>query len=185
MASDNIDLDELIGEEFLKTLDDKNIQLDTPDIPAWVVNDENHTTYKSWHAILELKKEKENRIKNYGRIGDRKTPKSLYVISKSEVAEKMEISSQSIFRTSKFSPSILKFFDEINFSLLELYEKEQIKQRNRQKNTGIRSRKKQAIVRSHQDIENELNQLKARTTKEVLDLAIDKMPLDYRLKLGL
>ena len=185
MASDNIDLDELIGEEFLKTLDDKNIQLDTPDIPAWVVNDENHTTYKSWHAILELKKEKENRIKNYGRVGDRKTPKSLYVISKSEVAKKVRISPQSIFRASKFSELILDFFCEVNDLLHVSYEKEQIKQKKRQKNTGVRSLKKKAMVKSHQDIEKELNQLKAKTTKEVLDLAINKMPLDFRLKLGL
>ncbi|MDN3414538.1 MULTISPECIES: hypothetical protein [unclassified Pseudoalteromonas] len=185
MANDHIDLDELIGEKFLETLDDKYIQSHTPERPSWVIDDENHTTYKSWQIILVIKEEKEENIKKFGKVANNKTQRSLYKILKSEVAEKMEISSQSIFRTSKFSPSILKFFDEINIALLELYEKEQIKQRNRQKNTGIRSRKKQAIVRSHQDIENELNQLKARTTKEVLDLAIDKMPLDYRLKLGL
>lgn len=185
MASDDIDLDELIGENFLETLDDKYIQSDTPKRPAWVIDDKNHTTYKSWQIILEIKEEKEKSIKKFGKVSNCKTPKSLYEISKSEVAKKMGISPQSIFRSSKFSPLILTFFDEINSTLLELYEKEQVKQNKRQKNMGIRSRNKKAIVRSHQDIENELNQLKARTTKEVLDLAIDKMPLDYRLKLGL
>lgn len=184
MSNDAIDLDELMGAEFLEGLDN-NVESNTPERPNWVVNDENHTTYKSWQAIMALKEEKEKSINTFGKVTNKKTPKSLYEISKSEVANKVGISPQSIFRTSKFSPLILSFFDETNTALLALHEKEQTKQRHRQLRSGIRAKKKDVIVKSHQDIGKELNQLKAKTTKEVLGLAIDKMPLDLKLKLGL
>lgn len=185
MANGDIDLDELIGDEFLESLDDNSAESDIPERPSWVVDDESHTTYKSWQAIMALKEEKEKSIKKFGKVANKKTPKSLYEISKSEVAKKVEISPQSIFRASTFSSLILGFFDDTNVDLLEFHEKEQMKQKNRQLSTGIRSKKKDVIVKSHQDIEKELNQLKAKTTKEVLDLAIDKIPLDLKLKLGL
>ena len=178
MINTDIDLDESVSEEFLSGLDDASSVTEIIVRPNWVVDDESHTTYRSWKSILALKEEKEKNIKNYGKVANAKT-------SKSQVAKKVEISPQSIFRTSKFSPLILDFFDAINSSLLDLHEKEQTKQRRRQVKTGIRTKKKDVIVKSHQDIEQELNQLKAKMTKDVLDLAIDKMPLDLKLKLGL
>lgn len=185
MSNDIIDLDELMGDEFLDSLDENSAESETPERPSWVVDEESNTTYKSWQAIMALKEEKEKSIKKFGKIANKKTPKSVYEMSKSEVAKKVKISPQSIFRASKFSPLILSFFDEANAALLAFHEKEQIKQRRRQLSTGIRAKKKDMIVKSHQDIEKELNQLKAKTTKEILDLAIDKMPLDLKLKLGL
>jgi ABC-type sugar transport system ATPase subunit len=185
MANSDVDLDELMGNEFLDSLDDESAEIDVPERQTWVVDDENHTTYKSWQAILALKVKKENLITNYGKVANKKTPKSLYEISKSEVSERVKISAQGIFRSSTFSPSILGFFDGTNDDLRKFHENEQLKQKKRQINMGIRSKKKEVIAKSHQCIEKELNQLKAKTTKEVLDLAINKIPLDYKLKLGL
>jgi hypothetical protein len=185
MANGDIDLDELMDDEFLYSLDNESTENNALERPTWVVYDENHTTYKSWQAILALKEEKEKLITNYGKVANKKTPNSLYEISKSKVSKRVKVSAQGIFRTSKFSPSVLGFFDDINDDLRKLHENEQLKQKKRQINTGIRSKKKGIIAKSHQCIEKELNQLKAKKTKEVLDLAINKIPLDYKLKLGL
>jgi hypothetical protein len=184
MSNDVVDLDELMDEKFLESLDD-NAECEILEKPSWVIDDDSHTTYKSWQAILTLKEEKESRIKSYGKVANAKTSSSLFKISKSDVSKIVHVSAQSIFRTSKFSPLVLCFFDNINDTLLDVYKKEQIKQGKRQKNSGIRVNKKEVIVKCHQDIKKELNQLKAKTTKEVLDLTINKMPLDFRLKLGL
>jgi ABC-type sugar transport system ATPase subunit len=184
MVDDEIDLDELMSDKFLDSLNDEGAKNYVEERPDWVNDDENHTTYKSWQAILAFKEKKEISIKNYGKIADKKTSKYLYEISKSEVSKVVGVSPQSIFRASKFSQSVLDYFDSINAALLKKHEKEQVKQKKRQINTGIRSKKKIIIVKSHQEIEKELNQLKAKTTKEVLDLAINQMPLDLKLKLG-
>ncbi|MEZ8916843.1 hypothetical protein AB4359_13530 [Vibrio splendidus] len=185
MDQTDFDLDELMSEEFLNDLDNVSARTEVLIKPDWVVGNESHTSYRSWEMILELKKEKEKNIKNYGKIANEKTPKSLYQITKSEVAKSLGVSAQSIFRMSKFSPMILGFFDETNSDLLKSYGKEQLKQRRRQMNTGIRAKKKDLIVKIHQDIDKELSELKAKTTKDVLDLAVDKIPLDLKVKLGL
>lgn len=184
MADKDIYLDELMSDKFLDSLNDEGAKNNVEERPDWVNDDESHTTYKSWQAILALKNEKEKNIKHYGKVADKKTSKYLYEISKSEISKEVGVSPQSIFRTSKFSQSVLDYFDSINTVLLKIHEKEQVKQKKRQINTGIRSKKKIIIVKSHQEIEKELNQLKAKTTKQVLDLAINQMPLDLKLKLG-
>lgn len=184
MANDDIDLDELMSDKFLDSLNDEGAKNYLEESPVWVNDDVNHTTHKSWQAILSLKDKKEKNIKSYGKIADKKTSKYLYEISKSEVSRVVGVSPQSIFRTSKFSPFVLYYFDNINAELLKNHEKEQVKQKKRRINKGIRAKKKGIIVKSHQEIEKELNQLKAKATKQVLDLAINQMPLDLKLRLG-
>jgi hypothetical protein len=185
MASNYVDLVELTGDEFLDRLDESILKKENLDNPPWVLDDINHTTYKAWQAILQLQKQKELNIKKYGKVATTKTSNSLYVIKKSEVSLLVGKSPQSIFRTSSFSHSIRIFLDKINCNLLEFHNDEQSKQRNRNKKTGIRNKAKVDIIGSHQNIEKELNKLKAMTTKNVLDLAINQMPLDLRRKLGL
>jgi len=184
MADDNLNIEAMMSDDFLESLSESNSDQVVTVVPEWVVDDIDHTTYKVWQAILQLQNKKELQIKCYGKVCTSKTPKSLYEIKKSEVASAVGISAQSIFRASKFSPLVLEFFNYINDILLEFHEKEQVKQKKRKINTGIRSKKKIIIVKSHQEIEKELNQLKAKATKEVLDLAINQMPLDLKLKLG-
>lgn len=178
------DIDEMASAEFLNSLDDSSVEQEESDVPSWVVNDVEQTTYKAWIAILVLKTDKLTRIKVFGKVATEKTPKSLYQIAKSEVSKQVGVSAQSIFRASSFSPDILDFFDEINKELLEAHKKEQVRQKNRHE-TGLRANKKEAIVKSHQSIESELASLKKKTTKDVLDLAVDNMALDIKLKLGL
>jgi len=185
MADDNFNIDSMINDEFLESLSESNSDKVSPIVPEWVVDDTSHTTYKAWQVIFQLQKQKELSIENYGKVATSKTSKSLYEIKKSEVSLAVGKSAQSIFRCSGFSDSIRIFLDKTNGKLLGFHEKEQRKQRNRQRNTGIRSRTKGDISESHQKIENELKKLKAMTTKDVLDLAINQMPIDLKRKLGL
>ncbi len=185
MAHNELSLDDLISDKFLRALDE-DILIEEPDMrPSWVKYDEEHTTFKAWSSILNLKCEKEKQIKCYGKLADRKTPKSLFSMKKSEISKKVGISSQSIFNTSSFSEDIFSFFDNENKYLLEIHKKEQVKQRKRHKNTGIRAKKKNEIVNDYQIIDSELQRLRATSAKDTLDLALSEMPLDLRRKLGM
>ncbi|OHY92606.1 hypothetical protein BI375_03890 [Vibrio rotiferianus] len=176
------ELEELFTDDFLDSLDDDStVELSTP--PSWVVDDKEHTTYKAYHAILELRTQAETAIENFGEVETKKTPK-FYKLKKSHVAKKVGVSAQSIFNASSFSKDIEAFFDDVNQELLETHELEQKKQLKRKK-TGIRVNKKEVIVQSHQSLEKKYNELKARSVKETLDLAVAKMPLDLKAKMGL
>jgi hypothetical protein len=144
-----------------------------------------HTTFKAWRAILDLQAIKEKSIKNYGKVADRKTPKSLYQIKKSDVAEIVAIKSQSLFRTSGFSDDIRDFFDDVNSELLELFEIEQNKQRLRRKRTGVRSKCKPDLVDDVQVLREKVEELERQTVKDTLDLMLQRMPLDLRRKMGM
>ena len=185
MTNKDVDLNELVSDEFLDTLDNIAPEVSRPVYPDWVIDNESDTTYKVYYAIVQLKEEKTKGIKNYGKVASNKTAKSLFEIKKSDVSRLVGVSAQSIFRGSKFSDLARNFFDDINEDLFIYYEKEQKKQINRHKATGLRLHKKEQIVRSHQSMEQELKSIKAKTTKQVLDLVVEQLPLDLRLKLGL
>ncbi|MBG9994432.1 hypothetical protein I6F50_05100 [Pseudoalteromonas sp. NZS127_1] len=155
------------------------------DKPSWVRGDIGHTTFKTWRAVLDLQAIKEKSIKNYGKVADRKTPKSLYQIIKSEVAEIVVIKSQSLFRTSGFSDDIRVFFDDVNSDLLELFEIEQNKQRLRRKRSGVRSKCKPELVDDMQVLRKKVEELECQTVKDTLDLMLQRMPLDLRRRLGI
>ncbi|HHC7349313.1 hypothetical protein P3467_13825 [Vibrio parahaemolyticus] len=179
----DVDLDELMSDEFLDSLDDASTEPVQNEQPSWVVNEPEHTTHKAYHVILDLKKEAEEAISSFGEVATNKT-KKFYQIKKSNVAKVVGRSAQSIFNASSFSKDIEAFFDDVNQELLEMHELEQKRQLNRKK-TGIRVKKKEVIVQSHQSLEKKYNELKSRSTKETLDLAAAGLPIDLKRKLGL
>lgn len=188
MAIKDSDLDEMMGDDFLNGLEEEyinEVEKFECNRPDWVSNNEKNTTFKAWRAILELKFDKENDIKNFGKIATNKTPKSTYNFTQSEVAKKVGVTSQSLFHASSFSVAVLKCFNDANRELVELWKYEQKKQAIRcKRNTGIRLRKKDDIRKSHQRLEVELKSLKEKTVKDVLDSALERMPLDLKIKLG-
>ncbi|HIF9258719.1 TPA: hypothetical protein ACX6RA_001775 [Photobacterium damselae] len=174
------ELDEMMSDEFLDSLDDS--QSPSTEKPSWVVDEPEHTTYKAYHAILGLEAEAQEAIKSFGKVATTKT-KKFYQIKKSNVAKIVGRSAQSIFNTSSFSEEVGRYFDEVNKALLELHEIEQKKQVQKKK-TGIRVKKKEVIVLSYQELEKKYNNVVSRSTKETLDLAIKNMPIDLKVKLG-
>ncbi|CAA0337102.1 conserved hypothetical protein [Alteromonas infernus] len=179
---DNKPLNELLTDDFLNSLDD-NSEPEPSTKLSWLVDDEEHTTYKAYQAIIVSKAQAEKMIRDFGRIETSKTPK-FYQLKKSNIAEKVGVSAQSIFNMSSFSTDISDFFDAANIELLTLHQAEQKKQQRRKK-TGLRRKKKEMVVMSHQSLERKYNTLKALTTKAVLDLSIERMPSDLKAKLGL
>lgn len=181
---DDFDVDELMSDEFLDSLDDSSdISTKKDEIPSWVMSEPEHTTYKAYYAILCLKEDAQEAIANFGEVATSKT-KKFYQIKKSSVAKVVGKSAQSIFNASSFSKDIERFFDVVNKELLEIHELKQKRQLKRKK-TGLRVKKKEVIVHSHRCLEKKYNDLKARSTKEVLDLAVEKMPIDLKAKMGL
>ncbi|EGR2893510.1 hypothetical protein BTO19_17855 [Vibrio parahaemolyticus] len=181
----DMNLDELLNDDFFDDLgepDASEIKSDTAEMPDWV-GDAGSTTHNAWRAINELKPKKINSIKKCKKPND-KTAKSLYQISKADVSKLVGISAQSIFRTSSFSPSILAYFDDVNSELLTYFNKRK-KTAFRTQNTGIRTRKKEQLVQTYQQMEKEMNALKQNTTKDLLDAVVAGMPLDLRIKLNL
>ncbi|HCH6177421.1 hypothetical protein ACEV76_17575 [Vibrio parahaemolyticus] len=172
---------DLLSEEFLNGLDDDS-DSEESNIPLWLVDDKDHTTYKSYYAILELQAEISKEIKAFGKVATTKTPK-FYQMKKSNVARKVGVTAQSIFVASSFSPHILLLFNDLNNELLALHQAEQEKQKKR-KMTGIRREKKKEVVSRYQKAERELKDLKCINTQEVIDIVIQKMPMDLRDKLG-
>lgn len=187
MVEDSSDIDDLLSDEFLDSLDDGV----TPEInkqsssPKWVVDDAEHTTFKVWKTILLLQEEKEANIKQFGKIANNKTPKSLYKINKTDVASIVGPTPQSIFQMSKFSEQAFNLLKDTNKELYKLHTKEQVKQCKRRKSSGVRSKNKNELVDEIQELRNQFEELQKRSVKETLDLAVQNMPIDLRIKLGM
>ncbi|MGP5156527.1 hypothetical protein [Pseudoalteromonas prydzensis] len=180
------ELDELMTDDFLSSLvDPRDEETRILERPKWVSESIEHTTFKAWNVILELRALKEKNIKNYGRVADKKTPKALYEIKKADVANLMGISAQGLFRSSGYSDELRGFYDVVNTELLELFELEQNKQIQRCKKTGIRKKCKPELVNEVQILREKVNELECRTVKDTLDLMLKKMPLDLRRKLSI
>ena len=177
------ELDLLMTEEFLDSLNDFKVENTMPSIPEWVIGNSEHTTFKAWGVIIKLKNQKEHQIHIYGKVADNKTPKSLYQLTKSEVAKLVDVSPQSLFYSSGFSDDIRDFFKEINEKLYDIYELEQKKQKQRSKKSGVRIKKKGDLVDEVQLLRKTVKELEARTVKETLDLMLQNMPFDLRNKL--
>lgn len=182
----NHDIDGMLTDEFLSGLEDNSHKENNSalDRPSWVSEDEQSSTAKAWRTMLELKEEKEKSIENFKKIATKHTPKSIHCFTQSAVAKKVGVSPQSLFHASSFSTEALKFFNDVNLELEKLWEDAKKKQEKR-KSTGIRGKKKDEIRESHQQIEAKLKRLRERTTKEILDLTIERMPLDLKHKLNM
>lgn len=182
---DDEELDNLMSDTFLKSLDSEEASETNLDIekPIWVKEDQTHTTYRAWSAILKLIGDKRYNIIALGKVTDDKTPKSIYQIKKSEVSRIVGISAQSIFCASSFSSDILKFFNEANFALLQLLSLEQKKQAARYKKTGISRKRKVELVDDVQSLRERVRELECKNVKETLDILISQLPFDLQAKL--
>lgn len=183
------DLDNLLSDDFLDSLDDEQSQepkdtiAEESSIPDWVPNDENDTTYKAWKAICDLRDEKSAAIKDYKKVKDNTTKKSLYEINRSEVARVVDKAANNIFYGSGKSKGNLKrFLKAQNKDLLELFEKEQeaLGKDQPQKSTGIRAKKKEEVVKLYQELEDRYKRLQRTTAMAMLDESVSRLPLDLQ-----
>lgn len=179
------ELDDLLSDDFLGALEtgDSSVKQDAA-IPEWVPESHGNNGFKAWQAIRGIRSEKENAIKSYGKIADRKTPKGLYKIKKSEVARVIGKDAQNLFAgKAAFCEPLSNFLDDQNEELFALFEKEQALLTAKQKQTGVRVKKKDQVVYEYQQMRDELNTLKCQRAKDVLDMAVSRLPLDLQEKL--
>ena len=179
------ELDNLLSDDFLASLAPKdssvNGQLTVPD---YLPNDENHTGYKAWRAIKHIRGTKEEMIKSYKQVADSLTPKALYVIKKSEVGREIDKAPQNIFSgKASFCKPLSDFLDDENEELFALFEKAQEVLKTESRQTGVRSKTKDKIVNEYQQMRVELDALKHQKAKDMLDLAVSRLPLDLQQKL--
>lgn len=179
------ELDDLLSDKFLASLEPEDSSVKDPlDVPDYLPNDENHTGYKAWKAIKHIRSIKEEMIKGYREIADSLTPKALYVIKKSEVGREIDRAAQNVFSgKASFCEPLSDFLDDENEALFTLFEKEQEMLKTESKQTGVRSKTKDKLVEEYQQMREELNALKHQNAKDMLDLAISRLPLDLQQKL--
>lgn len=185
----NKELDDTLSDDFLDGLDDDSTETEEVQEaervkPDWVSSDEEHNSYKAWSAILELVIQKEDGIKAYKKIADKSTPVGLYQVKKSEVGKRVGAAPQNLFNgKQKFCKGLRTFFKVQNKDLYKLFEKEQAVLRNPQTTTGLRAKKKALIVNEYQELREAVKLLRRKNAKEVIDLAISRMPLDLQDRL--
>ncbi|MBU2919147.1 hypothetical protein KO505_14465 [Psychrosphaera sp. F3M07] len=179
------ELDDLLSDDFLASLEPEDSSVKDPlDVPDYLPNDENHTGYKAWKAIKYIKSIKEEMIKDYREVADSQTPKSLYQIYKSEVGREIERAPQNVFSgKASFCEPLSDFLDKKNKELLTLFDEEQALLKVERKQTGSRGKRKDQVVYEYQQMREELNALKHQKAKDMLDLAISRLPLDLQQKL--
>lgn len=180
----NSELEDLMSDDFLAELDNVTSQEGEVQRPEWVPNDESHNTYKAWKAILQLALDKKSQIEQYTKAIDQKTPKSLYEVTKSDVGRALGKAQQNIFYgKAKNGKELLSFLESQNDMLLCHLQKKQSLQESKQNVTGIRKNKKETIVKELQVMRGKVEFLRRKNAKDVLDLAIAKLPLDLQQKL--
>ncbi len=179
----NNELDELLSDEFLSSLD-QHVPSEVSDelLPDWVPMNENDTFHKSYKAILQLRSDKERDIKNYKQIANNQTPKGLYTIHKTDVGRAVDRSQQNIFSNKKNSlcAHITDFLQDVNKELFSLFEKEQALLNTKQKPTGVRVMHKEDLVKEYQQLREKYEALKCWNIQAVADEVISRLPLDLQ-----
>jgi len=145
--------------------------------PDWVSN-ENHSL-KAYEAINILKKQKEmfiskNKLKSaYKKRGN-------FIISKTEVGNKVGKNSQTLFSKYEFSSKLKTYFNDINSEL----EKKANKRIHAAKGS-LQSRSKKELIQETKKSRSEIADSRAKSTAELLQLTLDKLPLDVKRALKL
>ncbi len=101
------EIDELFTDSFLDSLDgDSTVEQGA--LVFWVVDDKSNTTYKAYHAILELKALAEQAIDNFGEVETNKTPKFYQL--KSRMWLELWVYLHKVFLIHRLSALILELF---------------------------------------------------------------------------
>jgi hypothetical protein len=181
----DLDLDDVMSDDFLDNLD--NLENEVPSkttkvaLLEWVNDDEEHISHKAWEALLALVEDKQKNIEQQLDV-DNKPAKKLYQIKKVEVATIVDVTPQALFGSLAFSNGLTDSFDKANRELQKLWDARQENLKVSPKNTGNRSKKKIVLVANVQQLTDALELHRCRTVKEVLEAAINQLPIDIQGK---
>ena len=147
------------------------------DRPSWVSNQ--NATRAAYDAIQIIQKEKVNFISKHHRKIDYRT-KRRYLIQKSEVESLSGTTRQVLFNLSKYSAELNNYLEEVNNNLGKLKDK-----RLKNISRSIQSKSKPELITKAKEINQKYEALSKNTAEQQLDIAISRMSLATRKKLGI
>ncbi len=165
--------DQFLGEE--NPIENESAQVES-DL-EWI---EFHpTARKAFEEINSLKKIKLRYIKGHTRKSHFKT-KSLWHISKAEVAERVGVKPQPLFNSNKFSEGLTKYYVKVVKDLENQVEKQIGKEKK-----GLQHRSKSELKESTKDLSQKLDSIQEANCEQLFQKLLEEMPFDIRRKLGL
>lgn len=165
-------LKEFLGED---TLLEKGVEDEKR--PSWAIDGE--TSGEAYDAIVKFKKVKFRYINGHSSAKYFKK-KSSYLIFKSDVAEEIGKTAQSIFNSVSYSVGLSTYFNGVN----ELLEKKKELKLNKPKR-GLQHLSKDKIKKKAQSQKNELVKIQKYNCEELYGRLLSNMPLDIKKMLGL
>lgn len=150
-------------------------------LPDWV--SEKNLTIEAYQLINQLKAERLLYIQKHNKVSDFET-KKVYQISANKIANSLGVATTTLISTSKYSPSLKAFLNEVNRELEDSKNKK-LETHKRTLTAGIRKRKKDELVLELQKARIELDQLKIRNAEEQVKQVFANLPLPLKRKLGI
>ena len=145
--------------------------------PSWV-SDKNSSS-KAYDAIQKLFEIKKRYIRHHGNKVDY-LKKSLYQISKTEVAEQAGVRMQAIFHSVNYAAPLKKELDDKNKNLVAAKDA-----KLERRYSGNRAKKKEVIIEELKSAKARDKAISMATVDEVLELTLERVPLDVKRKLKL
>lgn len=149
--------------------------------PQWV--NARNASLKAWECVELLKKERLLFIQTHSRLSDYKK-KSHYQIKASEVARSLGISRATLMHTSSYSNNFSAHLQKVNEDLDAAKEKAVNNASKSNSRGSIRSSKDDLLIRNR-ELKRRINELEVEKTERLVDVALEKLPLPIRRKLGL
>jgi hypothetical protein len=161
--------------DIFDLLNDESEDAQSDALPAWVSS--KNATLKAYEAINEIKLIKYGYIKENGLKTAYRTSK-VFLVGKSEVADKISITRQALFSASAYSKDLSEYLESVNSDLKE-------KKEARLKRKGMRAKQKSELLDVVKEKSEQVDYYKQREVKEVLQQVLDQMSLATKKTLGL
>ncbi len=168
-----------MSDYFDEFLDEDALEAPTeqPVLPNWV-SDAN-SSGAAYEAIQNLYQQKLRYIRQHSKKTDF-IKKSTYEISKSEVARIAGVKMQAIFHSVNYASALQKELAEKNDMLLKSKESKLAS-----RYSGEKGKTKDELIRKVRELKVRDKLISKTTTDEVLELTLQRLPLDVKHKLKL
>lgn len=164
-------LDEFLDADALEESTAKPIR------PNWV--SDSNSSGAAYEAIQSLYQQKLRYIRQHGKKTDF-IKKSTFEISKSEVARVVGVKMQAIFHSVNYASALQKELVEKNDKLLKIKDAKLAS-----RYSGEKGKTKDELIQKVRELKARDKLLSKTTTDEVLELTLQRLPLDVKRNLKL
>lgn len=164
-------LDEFLNEDALKESAAQPVR------PNWV--SDSNSSGAAYQAIQSLYQQKLRYIHQHSKKTDF-IKKSTYEISKSEVARVVGVKMQAIFHSVNYASALQKELTDKNDKLLKSKESKQAS-----RYAGEKGKTKDELIQKVRELKARDKLISKTTTDEVLELTLQRLPLDVKRNLKL